>query len=109
MRVDDDEFEPAVEDSLCVPYVPVIDENVQQLDRVDLSPGAVNYVGGDGKLMSKEAVAEMHADAHESGRDMTLAEFAEYMGFEVSPWQLQVLRTIDADIRRKKVARGIPH
>ena len=39
----------------------------------------------------------------------TLEQFVAYLGLEVSPWQLQVLKIIDNDIRRKKVARGIPH
>lgn len=116
MRVDTDEFSSEVEDSLCVPYVPTVAEHVSN---IDLSPGGVNYVDPKtGKMLSREEVAAYHhtqkleeltQDALESGADLTLEEFAKFMGFEVTAWQLQVLKTIDNDIRRKKVARGIPH
>lgn len=84
MRVDDDEFGTDVEDSLCVPYVPEIAEHVEALPP---PPAAAD-----------------HIDITEA---MTLEGFAQVMGYELSPWQVQVLRTFDAEIRRKRTARGL--
>lgn len=73
MRVDDDEFNDAVESSLCVPQ-----ELIEQAAEV----------------------LEDHSDGTLE-KPVTLAQFARFCGFDLSPWQMQMLEVFDAEIRKR--------
>ncbi len=124
MRVDNDEFVPGVEDSLCVPQavvgsVATADIIVADADEMGVDLGApggdrsVTFVAHDEVQYEEPPVRNDAADAMaltwttKKPHELSLVEFVEFAGMkEVSPWQLQMLGEIDKDVRRK---RGLPY
>lgn len=126
MRVDNDEFVPAVEDSVCVPLVPDVAEAAveqraykpyhepvatntvgirqhQLSDAVanvlELQPGGTNYVDpATGKRVPPPTPTLLELQAN----PVTFIEFVNFMGFELSPWQISMLATFDNELAKKR-------
>lgn len=94
MRVDDDEFVPGVEDSLCVPYVPDMAEHVKPVSQDTADAIAYTMQG---------------VDLGRPGGDMSgytwngppsLVAFAEATGMKLSEWQKTMLKQFDNEQAR---------
>lgn len=98
MRVDDDEFVPGVEDSMCVPYVPEMAEHVKPVSQ-DTADAIAYSMQGVAIAYSTQGV-----DLGRPGGDMSgytwsgppsLVAFAEATGMKLSEWQKTMLKQFD--------------